>query len=68
MIEKAGLEWKLRGYPFRVSTRKLEWSNNMMEWLCTELPHGSFVRISHEWYVFDSEEHAMLFALTWAYE
>jgi hypothetical protein len=69
MTEKAGLEWKLRGYPVKVSHR-LEYSkiHQAIDWCNDNLLHGTYVWAGTGTVVFTDEETAAFFKLTWAYD
>lgn len=67
MTEKAGLEWKLRGYPYKVTVKKYN-ILDQIDWCAENLAHGSWVGISYKEVVFSKEEDATLFKLTWAYD
>jgi hypothetical protein len=67
MIQKAGLAWKLRGYPYKVEAVVTESNSSIVDWCGEHLTHGTWVRISLYETVFSNQEDAMAFALTWAY-
>jgi hypothetical protein len=67
MTDKAGLEWKLRGYPYKV-TLKNKNTVDTLDWCAENLTHGSYVGISYNELVFSSLEFAAMYKLTWAYD
>ena len=69
MTEKAGLAWKIRGYPWQVSHR-LTGSQipEVIEWCGENLDIGSYVWAGQGVIVFTDEETATVFKLTWTYD
>ena len=69
MTSKAGLQWKMRGYPYKVTHNHAidDWLP-ALDWVVDNLPHGSWVKTNFQDWVFSQEEYAILFQLTWCYE
>jgi hypothetical protein len=70
MIGKAGLEWKTRGYPFlvKLNNKKDAIKVEPIEWCADNLEHGTWIRTSHDSYLFSTQEHAVMFDLAWGYD
>jgi hypothetical protein len=67
MAEKAGLEWKIRGYPYLVSHDMwdIQQIQEAIEWCADNCNPNSYVWIGHGKTVFVDEKTATFFQLTW---
>ena len=68
MIGKAGLEWKMRGYPFMVKVNVNTIQTDSVDWCDSNLDHGTWIRASYDSYLFSTQENAVMFDLAWGYD
>jgi len=69
-MEKAGLAWKLRGYPYAVNHKVKDTIKiiECIEWCNDTLAPNSAVWAGHGQVVFRDEASATIFKLTWCYD
>jgi len=64
MRSKAGLAWKVRGFPHMVKT-KIQGSFDQFLWCCESLGFASWIKVSDNEWVFKDQSDAVMFDLAW---
>lgn len=69
-VARAGLEWKLRGYPWKVVVNNHQWFDSFTnaDWCDSTLESGTWIRSEWNTVVFSQHEAAVMYDLAWAYE